>query len=61
LTVSEIHQVIVEKKPRFVGINIFSVNYVLVKKIIETYIYQMNFIVGAKGFNKEIPIRECSS
>lgn len=49
LTVEEILEQISIKKPDFVGINIFSINYELVKKIIENCKLKTTFIIGAKS------------
>ena len=49
LTVDEILNIIDSEKPDTVGINIFSVNFDLVKKIIESCYTKTNFIVGGKS------------
>lgn len=49
LTVEEILEKIQVEKPDFVGINIFSINYELVKRIIEGCKEKTIFIVGAKS------------
>ena len=49
LTVDEIIEIIKKKQPRFVGINIFSVNFDLVKDIIEKCPVPVNFLVGGKS------------
>ena len=57
LTMSEIVEFIQSKQPKFVGINIFSVNFELVKKIIEKYPDDTTFLVGGrstKALYKEI-------
>ncbi len=49
LTTSEIITHIQSKRPKFIGINIFSVNFELVKEIIEGYPNNANFIVGGRS------------
>lgn len=49
LTVDEILNIIDNEKPDTVGINIFSVNFDLVKRIIESCYTKTNFIVGGKS------------
>lgn len=49
LTVEEIISIIGVEEPNFVGINIFSVNFDLVKEIIEKCPYKTNFLVGGKS------------
>ncbi len=49
LTVSETVALIHSKQPKFVGINIFSVNFELVKNIIEGYSGDTIFLVGGKS------------
>jgi radical SAM superfamily enzyme YgiQ (UPF0313 family) len=48
-TVDEILNIIYEEKPDAVGINIFSVNFEIVKKIIENCSIKTKFIVGGKS------------
>ena len=48
-TINEILQIIEEKNPISVGINIFSVNLELVKRIIEQCTIKTKFIVGGKS------------
>lgn len=45
----DIHNIIVQESPKFIGINIFSVNYTLVKKIIEKCESSSTFIIGGKS------------
>lgn len=49
LTVDEIVSIIDNEKPDAVGINIFSINFDLVKRIIESCHTKTNFIVGGKS------------
>ncbi len=49
LTVPEIIAFTHSKQPKFIGINIFSVNFELVKEIIEGYSGNANFIVGGRS------------
>lgn len=49
LTVEELLEKISSEKPDFVGLNVFSINYELVKKIIENCQVKTIFIVGAKS------------
>jgi len=44
--ISEILDIIKNKTPKFVAINIFSTNYYIVKEIIEKCDFQTNFIIG---------------
>ena len=48
LTTNEILKIIESEKPNFIGINIFSVNFELVKEIIEQTKINTSFIVGGK-------------
>ncbi len=48
LTTNEILKIIELEKPNFIGINIFSVNFELVKEIIEQTKINTSFIVGGK-------------
>lgn len=50
-TVSDILEIIEQKKPQFVGINIFSVNFHIVKEIIERCKTKVDFLVGGKCAN----------
>ena len=45
-SVSEILNIVENKKPKFVAINVFSTNYEIVKEIIEECNFQTNFIIG---------------
>lgn len=49
LTVDEIVNIIDNEKPDTVGINIFSINFDLVKRVIESCHTETNFIVGGKS------------
>lgn len=49
LTVDEILNIINSEKPDTVGINIFSINFDLVKKIVENCYTKTNFIIGGKS------------
>ncbi len=49
LTVPEIIAFIHSRQPRFVGVNIFSINFELVKKVIEKYSGDTTFIVGGRS------------
>ena len=49
LTVPEVISSIDRKQPRFVGINIFSVNFELVKNIIEGYSGDVTFLIGGRS------------
>lgn len=45
-SVAEILNIVANKKPEFVAINVFSTNYEIVKEIIEECSFQTNFIIG---------------
>lgn len=49
LMVEEVLQIIQKEKPDAVGINIFSVNFELVKKIVENCSTKTDFIIGGKS------------
>lgn len=46
LSVNQIYEQIINKSPKYVGINIFSTNYPIVKRLVEGYKYEVNFIIG---------------
>ncbi len=47
-TINEIIDILNIQKPEFVGVNIFSVNFDLVKQLIERYTCKTTFLVGGK-------------
>lgn len=49
LTIQEIIDEIIKLKPRYVGLNIFSINNLLVKEIVEKCPIQTQFIIGGKS------------
>ncbi|MDR0975434.1 MAG: radical SAM protein [Christensenellaceae bacterium] len=58
LTIDEIVEILKQKQPNFVGVNIFSINQNLVKQIIENYKGDTTWLLGAKtvqSLYKEFP------